>query len=98
MCAYSLQFTTFSFFHFNSVCSSFTEELFATLIAFIFIYNALNNVYSISNDYKFQPNSTDLSCTCLGGGDQLVLQDIDWSNVSRKDCVGLGGTLVILVN
>ena len=51
---------------FNFKFCRYTEELFATLIAFIFIFNAFKNVSEIGNQIKFAPTTLDLSCPCVG--------------------------------
>ncbi len=41
----------------------FTEELFATFIAAIFIFNAFKKIYKVSVDYPMFPTN----CTCSDG-------------------------------
>merc|ERR1712020_34879 len=42
----------------------FTEELFAVLIAFIFIFNAFNNIAQIGTSAKFRPTLLGQGCKC----------------------------------
>ena len=76
----------------------FTEELFATLIAFIFIFNAFKNLVHIGTDNKFAPSTlTVIGCHCIQN-DTIIAQDTNgwiWNNITNKDeCMGQGGTLV----
>ena len=76
----------------------FTEELFATLIAFIFIFNAFRNLVHIGTDNKFAPSTlTVIGCHCIQN-DTVIDQDTNvwtWNNITNKDeCVRHGGTLV----
>ena len=76
----------------------FTEELFATLIAFIFIFNAFKNLVHIGTDNKFAPSTlTVIGCHCIQN-DTIIAQDTNgwiWNNITNKDeCMGHGGTLV----
>lgn len=67
----------------------FTEELFATLIAFIFIFNAFKNVGHIGQDRKFMPsfNLGEVPCSCEGVSEE-------YENLTRSDCLYYNGTLV----
>ena len=59
----------------------YTEELFATLIAFIFIFNAFKNVSSIGSENKFAPTTLDISCKCnLSSGEEAY-------NITKTECV-----------
>ncbi len=73
----------------------FTEELFATLIAFIFIFNSFKNLFGIVKSHKFAPATLDVDCMCepptvVSSEDS----DLIWSNMTRSDCVAYNGTLV----
>ena len=74
----------------------FTEELFATLIAFIFIFNAFKNIFKISEKNKFTPSSNDLSCECVGNNtERLEYYNVSsFDNVTRDKCKEYGGYLV----
>lgn len=74
----------------------FTEELFATLIAFIFIFNAFKNVADIGSKTKFVPTTDDLSCYCDGNDTERLefYGYTTWTNVSRSECATVGGSLV----
>ncbi|CAG9862745.1 unnamed protein product, partial [Phyllotreta striolata] len=74
----------------------FTEENFATLIAFIFIYKAVDNVLAIGKKYpiyvKGQENLTD--CQCVWNGTGPLLPEItNNSAVNQTVCLQLNGTL-----
>ena len=69
----------------------FTEELFATLIAFIFIFNACKNILKIGQDVQFAPSTFSVDCGCQISGDTI------WHNLtSKSECIGVlyNGTLV----
>lgn len=79
-------------FH-SLLLNRFTEELFATLVAFIFIFNAFKSLIDIGMDYKFSPASLGISCQCLSSEqspDSL-------KNVSKQDCLRMNATLVIFL-
>ena len=64
----------------------YTEELFATLIAFIFIFNAFKNVSSIGSENKFAPTTLDISCKCnLSSGEEAF-------NITKTECVEVNST------
>ena len=74
----------------------FTEELFATLIAFIFIFNAFKNLASIGTHNKFAPTSLAVvGCQC-SPNDSLSNEqdDFNWNNLTKDDCIKLNGTMV----
>ena len=48
----------------TSIIGRYTEEIFATLIAFIFIFNAFKNMSQIGHDNKFAPTTMNISCGC----------------------------------
>ncbi len=77
----------------------FTEELFATLIAFIFIFNACKNILKISQDTQFTPSNRSsigaLDCGCRF--DLPSKEDsVTWDNkTSKRECIeDRNGTLV----
>ncbi|CAO2605588.1 Electrogenic sodium bicarbonate cotransporter 4 [Lemmus lemmus] len=88
----------------------FTEEGFSTLISFIFIYDAIKKMigafsyYPINTDFK--PDSiTTYRCECVapdtGNPHCLVskytplnLTALDWSLLSKKECLSYGGRLL----
>ncbi|XP_059617090.1 sodium bicarbonate cotransporter 3 isoform X4 [Phlebotomus argentipes] len=70
----------------------FTEENFACLIAFIFIFKAVENVLSIGRRFPMHPPEV-YDCVCtppLGSNDHML----NWTKFSRKMCVSLNGTLI----
>uniref|UniRef100_A0A8C5EZL6 Anion exchange protein n=1 Tax=Gouania willdenowi TaxID=441366 RepID=A0A8C5EZL6_GOUWI len=86
----------------------FTEEGFSSLISFIFISDALKKLYYPINR-GFKPDSiTAYKCDCMAPdqGEFFVeirdcvfvmtfnLTDLDWGQMSKKDCAKYGGALV----
>nr|XP_043868333.1 electrogenic sodium bicarbonate cotransporter 4-like isoform X3 [Solea senegalensis] len=87
----------------------FTEEGFSSLISFIFISDAIKKMVGAFKYYPinrgFKPDYvTAYKCECLPpdqaplGDDNMTLlfnlTDLDWSQMSKKDCVKYGGSLV----
>ncbi|XP_072289787.1 electrogenic sodium bicarbonate cotransporter 4 [Eucyclogobius newberryi] len=88
----------------------FTEEGFSSLISFIFISDAIKKMvgsfkyYPINTDFK--PDSvTTYKCECVAPDpipvpdntsslSGLNLTGVDWSQLSKKDCLTYGGSLV----
>ncbi|GJQ69860.1 hypothetical protein Trydic_g22408 [Trypoxylus dichotomus] len=76
----------------------FTEENFATLIAFIFIYKAVENVLLIGKNFPL--NTTGMSnfsydCSCIIN--ETIKTDhpeIDWINLNKTSCIDNNGTLI----
>ena len=66
----------------------YTQELFPFLIAFIFITNALENMFDIVETHQFAPNSLQIECTCLVDNSTL-----SWV-VTKAQCAENGGLLV----
>ncbi|XP_061586481.1 electrogenic sodium bicarbonate cotransporter 4 isoform X2 [Cololabis saira] len=72
----------------------FTEEGFSSLISFIFISDAIKKMvgsfkyYPINTDFK-PDYVTTYKCECLAPDPSL-----DWSQLSKKECVKYGGSLV----
>ncbi|KAK4328619.1 hypothetical protein Pmani_000990 [Petrolisthes manimaculis] len=77
----------------------FTEENFATLIAFIFIYKAVEKVLKIETKYPMATH-VDLpkECVCVPGNDTTLYPNMnatDWGHVSQDQCKQVyNGTLV----
>ncbi|XP_028163613.1 sodium-driven chloride bicarbonate exchanger isoform X3 [Ostrinia furnacalis] len=74
----------------------FTEENFATLIAFIFIYKAVENVISIGKKYplKTRPDEVlNYECYCLPSNYSRVPEQFNWSLVDKESCQLYNGTL-----
>ncbi|CAH2104957.1 unnamed protein product [Euphydryas editha] len=74
----------------------FTEENFATLIAFIFIYKAVENVISIGKKYplKTRPDEVlNYECYCLPGNYSRVPEQFNWTSVDKESCQLYNGTL-----
>ncbi|XP_064873451.1 electrogenic sodium bicarbonate cotransporter 4-like isoform X2 [Oncorhynchus nerka] len=87
----------------------FTEEGFSSLISFIFISDAIKKMVGSFKYYPinrgFKPDYvTSYKCECIAP-DQVPLADdnmtdlynitgLDWSQLSKKECVKYGGTLL----
>ncbi|KAM4720458.1 electrogenic sodium bicarbonate cotransporter 4 isoform 5-T5 [Anableps anableps] len=72
----------------------FTEEGFSSLISFIFISDAIKKMVASFKYYPinrgFKPDYvTSYKCECVAPD-----QDLDWSQLSKKECVKYGGILV----
>ncbi|XP_034231560.1 sodium bicarbonate cotransporter 3 isoform X3 [Thrips palmi] len=76
----------------------FTEENFATLIAFIFIYKAVENVLSIGKRFPLNTHAgveLNYDCSCIPSNFTTTsTTSINWANVSVQNCQALNGTLV----
>uniref|UniRef100_A0A8C6WMG4 Anion exchange protein n=1 Tax=Neogobius melanostomus TaxID=47308 RepID=A0A8C6WMG4_9GOBI len=72
----------------------FTEEGFSSLISFIFISDAIKKMvgsfkyYPINTDFK-PDDVTTYKCECVAPD-----PTVDWSQLSKKDCLRYGGSLV----
>lgn len=64
----------------------FTEENFATLIAFIFIYKAVENVIAIGSKYPINPNNG--SCLCRTSQDDTLSNTArtNWTLLNKEAC------------
>uniref|UniRef100_A0A3P9PIL0 Anion exchange protein n=1 Tax=Poecilia reticulata TaxID=8081 RepID=A0A3P9PIL0_POERE len=80
----------------------FTEEGFSSLISFIFISDAIKKMYYPINR-GFKPDYvTSYKCECVAPDQGKTsncpqffnLTDLDWSQLSKKECVKYGGVLV----
>nr|XP_037866591.1 electroneutral sodium bicarbonate exchanger 1 isoform X3 [Bombyx mori] len=74
----------------------FTEENFATLIAFIFIYKAVENVISIGKKYPMKTRADEgfnYECYCLPTNYSRVPEQFNWSTVDKESCQLNNGTL-----
>uniref|UniRef100_A0A1A9WUF8 Anion exchange protein n=1 Tax=Glossina brevipalpis TaxID=37001 RepID=A0A1A9WUF8_9MUSC len=69
----------------------FTEENFATLIAFIFIYKAIENVLKIGHKYPVNHPAYDCVCTPPLGSNATVL---DYVRYDKEHCMINNGTLI----
>ncbi|KAL9929756.1 na[+]-driven anion exchanger 1 isoform 3-T3 [Glossina fuscipes fuscipes] len=69
----------------------FTEENFATLIAFIFIYKAIENVLKIGHKYPVNHPVYDCVCTPPSGNNATIL---DYVRYEKGDCLTNNGTLI----
>ncbi|KMY88739.1 sodium bicarbonate cotransporter 3 isoform X15 [Drosophila simulans] len=69
----------------------FTEENFATLIAFIFIYKAIENVMVIGKNFPVNQGIYDCVCTPPIGSNASV---IDYAKYNWDSCESYNGTLV----
>ncbi|XP_037907925.1 electroneutral sodium bicarbonate exchanger 1 isoform X4 [Hermetia illucens] len=70
----------------------FTEENFATLIAFIFIYKAVENVALIQTKFPIHAK-TAYDCVCtppIGSNDSLL----EWAKYDKAQCLNFNGTLI----
>uniref|UniRef100_A0A8C2FKW0 Anion exchange protein n=1 Tax=Cyprinus carpio TaxID=7962 RepID=A0A8C2FKW0_CYPCA len=84
----------------------FTEEGFSSLISFIFISDALKKMMSIFNYYPinrdFKPDYiTSYRCDCQKpvlnvtfSSKQFNFSSLDWNQLSKKECLRFGGSLV----
>lgn len=72
----------------------FTEENFATLIAFIFIYKAVENVLSIGRKYPLDRHKEILNeCFCATSNDTDSALIVNWTNLEPAGCLAINGTL-----
>uniref|UniRef100_A0A8C5I1K3 Anion exchange protein n=1 Tax=Gouania willdenowi TaxID=441366 RepID=A0A8C5I1K3_GOUWI len=82
----------------------FTEEGFSSLISFIFISDAIKKMVG---SFKYYPINTDFKpdyvtaykCECLAPDPTLIKTKdpkitLDWSQLSKKECLKYGGSLV----
>nr|AJO70012.1 sodium bicarbonate cotransporter isoform NBC3 [Cherax destructor]AJO70015.1 sodium bicarbonate cotransporter isoform NBC6 [Cherax destructor] len=67
----------------------FTEENFATLIAFIFIYKAVEKVLKIGEKYPMETSVDAYKfCECVPHNEtEDVMNSTDWSNISKEECM-----------
>ncbi|XP_017799360.1 PREDICTED: electroneutral sodium bicarbonate exchanger 1 isoform X1 [Habropoda laboriosa] len=77
----------------------FTEENFATLIAFIFIYKAIENVLSIGKKYPINTHANDpfdYECWCRPPNGSLPssYDNVNWTALDQKTCQSYNGTVV----
>ncbi|CAG2053057.1 unnamed protein product, partial [Timema podura] len=75
----------------------FTEENFATLIAFIFIYKAVENVLHIGRDFPINTSGSkkpDYNCSCEPVDGISYDGSITWSSIGKDECLISNGTLV----
>ncbi|XP_044008720.1 sodium bicarbonate cotransporter 3 isoform X4 [Aphidius gifuensis] len=76
----------------------FTEENFATLIAFIFIYKAIENVMSIGAKFPINPpdqNLLSFNCVCTQPYNTYSesYKNVNWSSLNFNECQYYNGTL-----
>uniref|UniRef100_A0A8C9ZKJ0 Anion exchange protein n=1 Tax=Sander lucioperca TaxID=283035 RepID=A0A8C9ZKJ0_SANLU len=88
----------------------FTEEGFSSLISFIFISDAIkkmdtyHKITPVCSSQVGPDYITSYKCECISftllsdsplrRGTEFNLTDMDWSQLSKKECVNYGGTLV----
>ncbi|XP_043525363.1 electroneutral sodium bicarbonate exchanger 1 isoform X6 [Frieseomelitta varia] len=77
----------------------FTEENFATLIAFIFIYKAIENVLSIGKKYPLNTHANEpfnYECWCKPPNGSLPssYDNVNWTALDQKTCQSYNGTLM----
>ncbi|XP_039308124.1 sodium-driven chloride bicarbonate exchanger isoform X3 [Solenopsis invicta] len=77
----------------------FTEENFATLIAFIFIYKAIENVMSIGKKYPlntYSSDTMDYDCWCKPPNVSLPssYDNMNWTTLDKTACENYNGTMV----
>uniref|UniRef100_A0A182J5W4 Anion exchange protein n=1 Tax=Anopheles atroparvus TaxID=41427 RepID=A0A182J5W4_ANOAO len=74
----------------------FTEENFACLIAVIFIYKAIENVFHIGQDYPINMAGGKMDCACLPPEGQSLTPEAvhQWAQYGLRTCKTLNGTLV----
>uniref|UniRef100_A0A4W5PFS5 Anion exchange protein n=1 Tax=Hucho hucho TaxID=62062 RepID=A0A4W5PFS5_9TELE len=68
----------------------FTEEGFSSLISFIFISDAIKKMVGHTHAYYV----TAYKCECLAPDPSESILGLDWSQLSKKECVKYGGSLV----
>ncbi|KOB71446.1 Sodium-driven chloride bicarbonate exchanger [Operophtera brumata] len=75
----------------------FTEENFATLIAFIFIYKAVENVISIGKKFPLNTHPDEVlnnyECYCLPSNYSQVPEQFNWTSLDKESCQVYNGTL-----
>ncbi|XP_053665553.1 sodium-driven chloride bicarbonate exchanger isoform X2 [Anopheles marshallii] len=73
----------------------FTEENFACLIAVIFIYKAIENVFHIGQEYPINTAGGKFDCSCLPPVGQELTPDAihHWSQFDMRTCKSSNGTL-----
>ncbi|CAG4973099.1 unnamed protein product [Colias eurytheme] len=74
----------------------FTEENFATLIAFIFIYKAVENVISIGKKFPLKTRPDEIlnyECYCLPSNYSRVPEQFNWTSLDKESCKFYNGTL-----
>lgn len=75
----------------------FTEENFACLIAFIFIYKAVENVFAIGKQYPVNPEHV-YDCMCYPpnatASNTSPLDMVEWAKYGNGLCQKLNGTLI----
>uniref|UniRef100_A0A673A5V6 Anion exchange protein n=1 Tax=Sphaeramia orbicularis TaxID=375764 RepID=A0A673A5V6_9TELE len=78
----------------------FTEEGFSSLISFIFISDAIKKMVALKYypiNRGFKPDYiTSYKCECIAPdqGESFNLTDMDWTQLSKKECEKYGGALV----
>ncbi|XP_011640843.1 electroneutral sodium bicarbonate exchanger 1 isoform X11 [Pogonomyrmex barbatus] len=77
----------------------FTEENFATLIAFIFIYKAIENVLSIGKKFPlntYSDETLDYDCWCKPPNISLPssYDHMNWTTLDKTACENYNGTMV----
>ncbi|XP_072752842.1 electroneutral sodium bicarbonate exchanger 1 isoform X7 [Anoplolepis gracilipes] len=77
----------------------FTEENFATLIAFIFIYKAIENVLSIGKKYPLNTHSSETlgyDCWCKPPNISMPssYDNMNWTTLDKTACENYNGTMV----
>ncbi|XP_077297814.1 na[+]-driven anion exchanger 1 isoform X1 [Arctopsyche grandis] len=75
----------------------FTEENFATLIAFIFIYKAVENVIVIGKNFPVNthPNiDLNYDCFCSPTNYSTVRDEFNWTDLDKESCKIYNGTLI----
>ena len=72
----------------------FTEENFATLIAFIFMYEAIDKLMKIRHSFPVHPPSDGMNCFCKPPAN-ATLESLysDWSTLSQSNCTKMSGIL-----
>ncbi|XP_055642593.1 electrogenic sodium bicarbonate cotransporter 1 isoform X4 [Toxorhynchites rutilus septentrionalis] len=73
----------------------FTEENFACLIAFIFIYKAVENVLHIGKEFPLNTAGAPYDCSCLPPEGTALSTDVvhEWTQYDSRTCALLNGTL-----
>ncbi|XP_033608237.1 electrogenic sodium bicarbonate cotransporter 1 isoform X3 [Cryptotermes secundus] len=75
----------------------FTEENFATLIAFIFIYKAVENVLSIGKKFPVNTHGDTIlnyECFCTPTNRSFALENVNWTYLKEDECLLKNGTML----
>ncbi|XP_021934526.1 sodium-driven chloride bicarbonate exchanger isoform X3 [Zootermopsis nevadensis] len=75
----------------------FTEENFATLIAFIFIYKAVENVLDIGKQFPINTHGDavlNYDCFCTYTNRSSYPENVNWTYLNKEECLLKNGTMM----